>query len=324
MDEKILNVLRHSKDSYVSGEELCKSADISRAAIWKHIEQLREAGYEIEALPHLGYKLISVPDALIPCEIKWRLKTNVFGKEIISYKKIDSTNDIAYQLAENGVKEGTVIMAEEQSKGKGRQGRAWASPSKGGIYMSCILRPKIAPNEIPRVTLLAAVAAARAIRTVTSLDVSIKWPNDIMLDGKKVCGILTEMKAEQDRAAFVILGIGINVNTPARQLPKGSASLRDELLRRGIRGKVSRVELTKNILERLEELYTLSERKGFASVIEAWKGLSAMLGARVKITLPNRTFEGLAHDIDPDGSLIVRLDSGVLEKLPSGDVMMVR
>ena len=324
LDEKILNVLRHSRDSYVSGEELCKSADISRAAIWKHIEQLREAGYEIEAVPHLGYKLVSVPDALLPCEIKWKLKAGLFGKEVISYKKVDSTNDIAYHLAEKGVKEGTVILAEEQSKGKGRQGRSWASPSKGGIYMSCILRPKIAPNELPRVTLLAAVATARAIRAVTSLDVSIKWPNDIMLDGKKVCGILTEMKAEQDRAAFIILGIGVNVNTPVKQLPKGSTSLKDELARRGVKGSISRVELTKNILEKLDELYSLSERKGFSSVIEAWKGLSAMIGSRVKVTLSNRTFEGLAHDIDPDGSLIVRQDSGVLEKLSSGDIMMVR
>jgi BirA family biotin operon repressor/biotin-[acetyl-CoA-carboxylase] ligase len=324
LDEKILNILRHSKDSYVSGEELCKGADISRAAIWKHMEGLRQAGYEIEALPHLGYKLVSVPDALIPCEIKWKLNTKVFAKEVISYKKVDSTNDIAYQLAEKGVKEGTVILAEEQSKGKGRQGRSWTSPSRGGIYMSCILRPKIAPNEIPRITLLAAVATTQAIRAATSLEATIKWPNDIMLEGKKVCGILTEMKAEQDRAAFIVLGIGINVNTPVKQLPKGSTSLKDELVKRGVKGKVSRIELTKILLEKLEELYNHSQRKGFAAVIEAWKGLSAMIGSRVKVTLPNRTFEGLAHDIDPDGSLMVRLDSGVLEKLSSGDVVMIR
>jgi BirA family biotin operon repressor/biotin-[acetyl-CoA-carboxylase] ligase len=324
LDEKILNVLRNSRDSYVSGEELCKSAGISRAAIWKHIETLRQTGYEIDAVPHLGYKLVSAPDALIASEIKCGLKNKIFGKEVISYKKVDSTNDIAYQLAEKGVKEGTVILAEEQSKGKGRHGRQWASPPKGGIYMSCILRPEMAPNEIPRITLLAAVAAAKAIRATTSLDVTIKWPNDIMLDGKKICGILTEMKAEQDIAVFVILGIGINVNTAARALPKGSASLKDELQRRGIKGKVSRVEIVKKILEALEELYNISKRKGFESAIEEWKGLSDMLGSRVKVTLPNRSFEGLAHDINPDGALVVRLDSGVLEKVPSGDVVMIR
>jgi len=324
LDEKILNVLRHNRDSYVSGEDLCKHAGISRAAIWKHMEILRETGYEIEAVPHLGYKLITAPDALIVCEIKWKLKTKVFGKEIISYKKVDSTNDIAYALAEKGVKEGVVILAEEQSGGKGRHGRRWVSPSRGGIYMSCILRPKIAPNEIPRITLLAAVAAARAIRDITSLDVAIKWPNDIMIDGKKICGILTEMKAEQDRVNFIILGIGINVNTPLKQLPKGSASLKDELHRRGVKVAVSRVDLTKKILERFEECYNLMQHKGFDPIIDAWKSLSAMLGSRVRISLPNRAFEALAHDINPDGALIVRLDSGVLEKVSSGDVAMVR
>lgn len=327
LDEKILNVLRHNKDSYISGEELCRHAGISRAAIWKHIEDLREADYEIQAVPHLGYKLIAAPDALIPAEIKWKLKTKIFGRQILSYKRVDSTNDIAYQLADKGIKDGTVIFAEEQSKGKGRHGRHWISPSKGGIYMSCILRPRITPNEIPRITLLAAVAVAKAIRDITSLDVSIKWPNDIVIDGKKVCGILTEMKAQQDSVDFVILGIGVNVNTPPKQLPKGSASLKDEAHRRGAGAKaadISRVELAKNILEKLEECYNLSERNGFAPIIEAWKNLSAMLGSRVRVALPSKTFEGLAHDINPDGALIVRLDSGMLEKVSSGDVEMVR
>ncbi len=324
LDEKILNILRHNRDSYISGEELCKHADISRAAIWKHIEELREAGYDIEAMPHLGYKLIAIPDRLIPSEIKWKLKTKIFGREVISYKKVDSTNDIAYQLAEKGVKEGTVILADEQSKGKGRHGRRWVSPSKGGIYMSCVLRPQITPNEIPMITLLAAVAAAKAVEDITSLDVSIKWPNDIMLDGKKVCGILTEIKAEQDRVDFVILGIGINVNTPVKQLPRGASSLKEESHRRGGETDILRVELVKKILETLEEYYTLLNKKGFGPIIDAWKGLSAMLGSRIRVILPNRTFEGSAHDINADGALIVRLDSGVLEKISSGDVVMVR
>ena len=326
LDEKILNILRQNKESYVSGEELCKLSGISRAAIWKHMESLREAGYDIEAVPHLGYKLVTVPDALIPSEIKWKLKTRIFGKEIISYKKVDSTNDIAYQLAEKGVKEGTVILAEEQLKGKGRHGRNWVSPSKGGIYMSCILRPRIAPNGIPRITLLAAVAVAKAVRDVTSLDAAIKWPNDITIGGKKVCGILTEMKAEQDRVDFIVLGIGINVNTPVKQLPKSGTSLKDELHRRGaVKGiNISRVELARTILEKIEECYNLLQYKGFGPIIESWKSLSGMLGSRVKVSLPSGTFEGLAHDIDPDGALVVRLDSGVLKKVSSGDVVMIR
>lgn len=324
LDEKILNVLRQNTDSYVSGEDLCKHADLSRAAIWKHIENLREAGYEIEAVPHLGYKLIKAPDALISSEIRWKLNAKVFGREVISYRKADSTNDIAYHLAEKGVKEGVIILAEEQSKGKGRHGRSWVSPPKGGIYMSCILRPQISPNEIPRITLLAAVSVAKAVREVASLEVSIKWPNDIMISNKKICGILTEMKAQQDCVDFVIVGIGVNVNTISRHLPKGSTSIKDELARRGIKGQVSRVALVKNILEKFEECYNLLGRKGFSPIIEEWKNLSAMLGSRVKVTLHRESFEGLAHDIDPDGAIIVRLDSGVLKKVSSGDVMMVR
>ncbi|MCX5666308.1 MAG: biotin--[acetyl-CoA-carboxylase] ligase [Candidatus Omnitrophica bacterium] len=324
LDEKILNVLRHSKDSYVSGEELCKLAGISRAAIWKHIEKLRLEGYEIEALPHLGYKLIAIPDSLIPSEIKWKLKTKVFGRSVISYRKVDSTNIVAYELAEKGMKEGAVILADEQAKGKGRHGRHWSSPSKGGIYMSCILRPSIAPNEISRITLLAAIAVAQAIRDVASLEVTIKWPNDIMIDHKKLCGILTEMKAEQDRVDFVVLGIGINVNIPMKQLPKGAASIKEELRHRGEKIGLSRVELTKKVLERLEEYYNLMKVEGFEPIIEMWKGLSAMIGSRVKVSLRGKTFEALAHDIDPDGALVVRTESGVLEKISSGDVIMVR
>ena len=324
LDEKILNVLRHSKDSYVSGEELCKLADISRAAIWKHIEKLREEGYDIEALPHLGYKLVAIPDSLIPSEIKWKLKTKVFGRSVISYRCVDSTNIIAYELAEKGMKEGTVILADEQVKGKGRHGRHWSSPSKGGIYMSCILRPSIAPNEISRITLLAAIAVAQAIREITSLEVTIKWPNDIMMNGKKLCGILTEMKAEQDSVDFVVLGIGINVNVPVKQLPKGAASIKEELHRRGGKINLSRVELTKKVLERLEEYYNLMKGEGFEPIIDIWKDLSVMIGSRVKVTLRGKTFEALAHNIDPDGALVVRTESGVLEKISSGDVVMIR
>jgi len=324
LDEKILNVLRHSKDSYVSGEELCKLADISRAAIWKHIEKLREEGYDIEAVPHLGYKLVAIPDSLIPSEIKWRLKTKVFGRSVISYRKVDSTNIIAYELAEKGMKEGTVILADEQVKGKGRHGRHWSSPSKGGIYMSCILRPSIAPNEISRITLLAAIAVAQAIRDFSSLEVTIKWPNDIMMNQKKLCGILTEMKAEQDSVDFVVLGIGINVDVPKDELPKGATSIREELASCGEKINLSRVELTKKVLERLEEYYNLMKIEGFEPIIDIWKDLSVMIGSRVKVSIHGKTFEGLAHDINPDGALIVRTESGVLEKISSGDVVMVR
>jgi len=325
LDEKMLGILRNSTDSYVSGEELCKLSDISRTAIWKHVEKLREEGYEIEASPHLGYRLISIPDNLIPAEIKWKMKTRVLGKEVISFKKVDSTNTVAYGLAEKGMKEGTVVLAEEQAKGKGRRGRQWVSPSKGGIYLSCILRPRgLAPNEIPKITLLAAVAVAKAIRQECGLDTMIKWPNDILVNDKKVCGILTEMKAEQDNVDFIILGIGVNVNTQVRCLPREASSIKEELRHLGRNEALSRVELARKIIERLDEEYFLLKENGFNPIIEEWKDLSAMLGSRIRVVLQNRAFEGHAHTIDSDGALVVRMDSGLLEKVSSGDIVMVR
>jgi len=324
LDEKILSALRNRPANYISGEELSKDAGVSRSAIWKRVGKLREEGYEIEASPHLGYRLIHLPDSLIPSEIRWKLKTRLLGKEIISYKCVDSTNDVAYSLAEKGLKDGAAIFAEEQTKGKGRHGRRWVSPPRMGIYMSCVLRPDIAPNEISRITLLAAVSVARAIHEATGLTARIKWPNDILINGRKVCGILTEMKAEQDSVDFVVLGIGVNVNTKVECLPKGSSSLKEELRKIGRDEQVSRIELAKRILEDLESNYNTLKMKGFDPIIDAWKGLSVMIGARVKVIMQNRTFEGQAHDIDMDGSLLVRREHGLLEKVSSGDIVIAR
>ncbi|MFH1190504.1 MAG: biotin--[acetyl-CoA-carboxylase] ligase [Candidatus Omnitrophota bacterium] len=323
IDNNILDVLRGG-GMYVSGEELCKVSGVSRAAIWKRIEKLREEGYDIEATPHLGYRLIGIPDLLIPSEIKWNLGTKRIGKEVISYRKVDSTNDAAYELAEHGIAEGAVVFAEEQARGKGRHGRTWQSPPGAGIYMSCVLRPEMAPNEIPKITLIAAVATARAIREFSGADAKIKWPNDIVINGRKVCGILTEMKAEQDRIDFIILGIGINVNAKAKELPKGATSLKEELRSPGGADVISRVALAKKVLETIERYYNILKNKGSGSIIEEWRELSAMLGSRVRVVLHDRTFDAHAHDIDPDGALVVRLDSGIREKISSGDVVMLR
>ncbi len=319
IDEKIISILKNHRDGYVSGEDLSKDSGVSRAAIWKHVESLRRDGYEIEATPHLGYRLLRIPDKLIPSEIKSVLHTKVLGREVLSYKKIDSTNVMAYGLAEKGLKEGVVVLAEEQAKGRGRLGRTWASPPAGGVYLSCILRPPLPPSETQKLTLAASVSVARAIRETTGLPAMIKWPNDILLDLKKVCGILLEMKAEQDEVEFVIVGIGVNVNTPLKTLPKGATSLRAEL-----GSDVSRIKLTRKILEELEAGYGLLKNNGFSKIVEEWKELSDMLGSRVKVTLPNRKYEGAAVDVDSDGSLLVRLDNGFIEKTSSGDVILVR
>ena len=317
MDEKILALIRESQDEYISGEEISRALNISRAAIWKHIEKLRQEGYEITATPHLGYRFICAPDRLISTEVCWRLKTKVFGKKIYSFKKTDSTNTIAYKFAEKGEGEGSVVFAEAQTKGRGRFRRAWESP-EGGVYMSLVLRPKLEPMKTARVTLAASVAVAEAIRETTGLPARIKWPNDVLIDNLKASGILTEMKAEQDTIDFVILGIGINVNSSKKELPKGATSLQEEL-----RAPVSKVKLVKRLLELLEGYYSRLDEE-FASVIDEWRNISETLGARVKVHTYGEILEGQALDVDENGGLILRLDSGFNKHIFSGDVELVR
>jgi len=328
MDEKILEIFRES-DEFVSGEELSEKLGITRAAIWKHIESLRADGYNIQAQPHMGYKLVSVPDKMIPEEIAWKLGTHVIGKKIYSYQSTASTMDIATQLANSAAHEGTVVFAEQQTKGRGRLGREWISPKGKGIYVSVILRPKILPQEAPKITLMAAVSVANAIRKITSLEAMIKWPNDIIIGGKparggsayggKVAGILTEMSAEVDRTKFIIIGIGINVNEKKGDLPDFATSLMEHA-----RHEIPRIEFAKELLRQLDAHYIEFTKKGFKRIIEEWRALSATIGTRVKVMYNNRKIEGEALDVDQTGALLVRLDSGFIEKILTGDVTILR
>lgn len=321
-DDRILELFRKNKDAFLSGEEVSRSLGISRQALWKHIEKLRETGYVIEAVPHLGYKLMQVPDKILVPEIRWNLKTNLIGKEIHFYESVGSTNDIAYELAEENAPEGTVVIANEQTKGKGRLGRTWVSPSKGGIYLSSILRPDILPNEVSKITLVAAVSAVTAIRKFSGLDALIRWPNDILVSDRKAGGILTELKAEMDRVNFVILGIGINVNTPKKELPEGGTSLKEESKSST---DFSRVELVKALLRALEKEYIKFKEDGFSAIRNELKSYSCTLGRYVSVTASGkRKFHGKAVNIDKNGALVVRLDSGKEETFLSGDVTLIR
>jgi len=318
MDSKILNLFHKNRQSYLSGEDISYKLRVSRSAIWKHIEKLREIGYDIEAVPHLGYRLKSIPDKMIPDEIQRGLPVSKFGKRVYSYKKTDSTNTVCYDLALKGAEEGTVVIAEEQRKGKGRIKRSWISPP-GGIYMSCIIRPDIAPNEIEEFTLVAALCIAKSIRALTGLQCQIKWPNDILINGRKVCGILTEMKAETDRIDFMILGIGINVNTNEKSIPSSATSLKKELKKR-----VSRIELVRFLLINFEKEYDVFRKEGFEAIREEIKSLSATLGRRIKVRAGEKIYEGEAVDIDGEGALILRLDTGLMKRVLSGDIRMMR
>lgn len=313
--DRIIQFLKEA-DGYVSGEDMSETLKISRAAVWKYIDHLRKDGYDITAVPHLGYRLVSVPDKLLPYEIQFGLNTRTFGKNIVAFNTVGSTMDEAFRLGMEGAPEGTLVCAETQNKGRGRLGRAWSSPRGKGIYCSLILRPQLPPGQLSRLTLTAAVALAEALRDAAGIEPSIKWPNDILVGGKKLAGILTELRAETDQVKFVVVGIGINVNTSASQLVDGAASLRTET------GRIfNRVVVLRHILRSFETWYAVLEQGHFDRVVKAWKARSATLKKRVRISGPGGMVEGLAVDLDTDGALLVRQDSGVIVKKTAGDLV---
>jgi len=316
VEEKILKIFKRCGNGYVSGEEISNELGVSRTSIWKHIETLRHLGYDIEATPHLGYKLKTRPDRLIPEELRDNLRTRYLGSKIVAYEVLNSTNDTAYHLAENGEKEGTVVISERQRKGRGRQRRHWVSPP-GGIYLSCILKPDIEPKEVAKITLVAAVAVCVSVREITGAQAMIKWPNDILISRKKVCGILTEMKAEQDKVDFLVVGIGINVTTAVRCLPKGATSLARESEQ-----EVSKVALTKKVLEHIEEYLGKFKDEGFSSIRAEWHRYSTTIGHYVRVQCHDERIEGEALDVDEDGALVIRLDNGFQKRVLSGDVVI--
>lgn len=318
MQDHIIHFLKKI-DGYLSGEEISRDLKISRAAIWKNIQELREEGYDIVAVPHLGYKLISSPDKLLPREIQFNLGTKILGKKIIYEDVCPSTMDVAFRLGFEGAPEGTIICAEGQNKGRGRLGRSWSSPKSKGIYASIILRPSLPPNTVSQLTLLSAVALCEAIKKTCGVQLFIKWPNDLLVGNKKLAGILTEMSAEMDRVRFVVIGFGINVNTPVNLLPSTATSLKNE-----IHLSVSRVELLQEILRSLEKWYEVLQAQGFARIIERWKEYSITLGRRVRVEGIREHMEGEAIDVDQEGSLIIRSDSGIKFKRMAGDVVFVR
>ncbi len=313
--DRIIQFLKEA-NGHVSGEEMSETLKISRAAVWKYIDHLRKDGYDITAVPHLGYRLVSVPDKLLPHEIQFGLNTRTFGKNIVAFNTVGSTMDEAFGLGMEGAPEGTVVCAETQHKGRGRLGRVWSSPKAKGIYCSLILRPQLPPGQLSRLTLTAAVALAEALRDAAGIEPAIKWPNDILVGGKKLAGILTELRAETDQVKFVVVGMGVNVNTSASQLVDGAASLRTET------GRIfNRVIVLQHILRSFETWYAVLGRGRFDLVIKAWKTRSATLKKRVRVTGPGGMVEGLAVDLDTDGALLVRQDSGVIVKKTAGDVV---
>jgi len=316
MQERIISHLRE-KEGFISGEEISRQLRVSRAGIWKHIRELRRQGYRIEALPHEGYRLVSVPDKLFPGEIAYRLNTVLIGKEIIYKKEVTSTMDEAFVLGTAGCPDGTVICAENQTKGRGRMGRSWVSPKGKGVYFSAVLRPRLDLSDAPKMTLLFAAAVCEALREVSNLPVKIKWPNDLMVENKKIAGILTELNAEIDRIRFMVVGLGININSALTQLPSQSASLKSETKK-----SFSRVLVMQKVLRALDEWYIRMQKEGFVPVMDRWKELSMTLGQRVRLSDADGVLDGVAVDLSPEGGLIIEQDDGARVKRMSGDVSL--
>jgi len=313
--EKILFSLKSCTD-YISGEQLSNQLSISRCAIWKHIQELRNLGYLIEAVPHLGYRIIKTPDRLLSYEIKWKLPAKIMGKKIYYFDTAASTMDIAYNLAKENSPEGTVVVAEFQTKARGRFNRPWLCWRYKGIYFSFILRPKIHPNRSAIFSLLTAVALVEAINNVTQIYTEVKWPNDIILEGKKLAGILTELEAEMEQTHFMVIGVGINVNNLSHQLVEKAISLRQYK-----KENIDRVELMRQILIKLEEHYLLFKQKGADFILYKWRMHSNTLGKMVKIIQNNTTITGIAVDVDNDGNLLLRRETGLIERINAGDLI---
>lgn len=318
MRASILQLLRQNEAGFLSGEAISEKLSISRTAVWKHIRALKEAGYQIEAHPRCGYCLKKAPDKLLPEEIKSRLAASMLGKEIYYFAKVTSTNTEAKKLAASGCPEGTVVLAEEQQGGRGRISRAWFSPPDKGIWLSVVLRPALSPYDIAKCTLLAAVAVYKAILRVSGVRTGIKWPNDILYQGKKLVGILTELNAEVDAVNYIVIGIGINVNIQSEEFPPELKSIATSVM--AAAGKsISRLELTCAVLEELEKCYQEVLQHGFGAILKEWRSYSATLGHEVSVSGPNASFTGIALDIAEDGALLVKTADKV-ERVVAGDI----
>lgn len=317
MKTEILKVLRES-GGYVSGQQLCDSFGVSRTAVWKVIEQLKKEGYEIEAVRSRGYRLVESPDVMGQAELESLIRTRWAGRPVVYASETDSTNIQAKALGEKGASHGTLFVADRQTAGKGRRGRSWESPSGTSIYMTVLLRPGFLPSRAPMLTLVMALSVAEGITGETGLLAQIKWPNDIVVNRKKVCGILTEMSAEVDYINYVVTGAGINVNTEC--FPKEIAGTATSLYIEG-GARVRRAKLAARIMERYEENYeTFLAAEDLSRLKSAYNRLLVNRGKEVRILEPGNEYEAVASGINDTGELIVTAQDGSRRAIFAGEV----
>lgn len=317
MKTTILKLLKES-DGYLSGQELCDSLQVSRTTVWKVIKQLQGEGYQIEAVRNRGYHLVEVADVLTEAELKSRIHDG-FGSSFLEYhEEVDSTNNRAKKLAEEGTPEGTLVVAESQTTGKGRRGNTWVSPRGTGIWMSLVLRPGIAPSCASMLTLVAALAVAKGIEEVSGLDTKIKWPNDIVVNGKKVCGILTEMSAELEKIHYVVIGIGINANMT--EFPQEIRNKATSIYQQS--GKqVNRSQVIAAVMKAMETYYeTFLKTTDLSLLLQEYEGKLANKNREVVVLSPTGDYNGISLGIDKTGGLLVQLKDGTVTQVVSGEV----
>ena len=335
MKYEIVQLLKDAAPGYVSGGELGKRFDVSRTAVWKYIGELRQEGYSIEASSRKGYRLLSSEDRLNAYEIACGLNTSIIGRDVLYFDSLDSTNNYAHKLAAEGCCGGMSVITGQQTAGKGRLGRSWESPADKGIYMSVVLRPPLAPAETQIFTLAAAVAVANAISEETGMNAGIKWPNDLILQGRKVCGILLEMNSEVDRVNYIVLGIGINYSQNEEDFPEElrgraiSLKMATEILKvsssvanvgKGAGIGFSRISIVRSVLRELDAVIQFVLADNHSTVLEMWRNKSVTLGREVSFRLKDVEYTGTAIDITTDGRLSVLCSDGVCRELLSGEV----
>ena len=317
MKTEILTVLKEAP-GFVSGQELCDRLGVSRTAVWKVIKQLEEEGYQIEAVRNKGYRLAEAADVITEAEIGSRLRSKWMGRHLVYFPETDSTNIQAKRLGEEGAPEGTLVVPERQTAGKGRRGRTWSSPAGTSIYMSFLLRPNIPPRCAPMVTLIAGLAGAKAVNQVTGLNARIKWPNDLVVNGKKICGILTEMSAEMEGIHYIVTGIGINVNQ--KEFPEEIRDKATSLLLEGGRC-FNRSQLIAGVMEWFEPyVERFLETKDLSLLKEDYEEMLANLNQEVQVLDPAGEYHGVCQGIDKDGQLLVERGDGSLSRVQSGEV----
>lgn len=317
--KKMLDAFTDSGESFLSGQHLAEIIGCSRTAVWKHIEELRKDGFQLEAIRKKGYRIIRTPEMITADEIRLGLQTSFIGQNIHYEESVESTQKIANRLANEQVPEGTVVIAEEQLSGKGRMGRPWHSPKYTGIWMSLILRPNIPLPKAPQLTLLTAVSVVQAIEEVTGLHPVIKWPNDILLNGKKLTGILTEMQAEADQIHSIIIGIGINANQELADFPSELHSIATSLaIEKGER--ISRAALIRSIFKHFEKLYLIYLEEGFFSIKQLWENFAVSIGKQIKARTLTGVIEGKALGITDEGVLQIEDENGKIHHVYSADI----